>query len=67
MDEAYTVLGLNSKASNEEIKKAYRALAMQYHPDRVSGMGDEAVRQATESMRQINAAWDVLKGARGMK
>lgn len=67
ISEAYEILGVTGNASDAEIKKAYRALAMQYHPDRVSGMGDEAVRQATESMRQINAAWDVLKEARGIK
>ncbi|MCQ2191155.1 MAG: TerB family tellurite resistance protein [Paludibacteraceae bacterium] len=67
VSEAYDILGVSGNASDAEVKKAYRALAMQYHPDRVSGLGDEAVRQATESMRQINAAWDVLKEARGMK
>lgn len=67
VSEAYDILGVAGNASDAEIKKAYRVLAMKYHPDRVSGMGDEAVRQATESMRQINAAWDVLKEARGIK
>lgn len=67
VSEAYDILGVAGNASDAEVKKAYRALAMKYHPDRVSGLGDEAVRQATESMRQINAAWDVLKEARGMK
>lgn len=67
VSEAYDILGVAGNASDAEVKKAYRALAMKYHPDRVSGMGDEAVRQATESMRQINAAWDVLKEARGIK
>lgn len=67
VSEAYDILGVSGNASDAEVKKAFRALAMKYHPDRVSGMGDEAVRQATESMRQINAAWDVLKEARGIK
>ncbi|MCQ2189222.1 MAG: DnaJ domain-containing protein [Paludibacteraceae bacterium] len=67
MDEAYTVLGLNSKASNEEIKKAYRALVKEYHPDKYSALDNEAIRQATETMKQINMAWEVVKTARGIK
>ena len=65
--EAYNILGVSENTSDEEIKKAYRALALMYHPDKFSSLGDEAVRQATESMKQINAAWDVVKEARGMR
>ena len=67
VSEAYDILGVESNASDAEVKKAYRVLAMMYHPDKVSSLGDEAIRQATESMKQINAAWDVVKEARGMK
>jgi len=65
--DAYDILGVAGDASDEEVKKAYRILAMMYHPDKVSSLGDEAIRQATESMKQINAAWDVVKEARGMR
>ena len=65
--EAYNILGVSENTSDEEIKKAYRALAIMYHPDKVSSLGDEAVRQATESMKQINQAWNVVKEARGIK
>lgn len=67
VSEAYDILRVDSNASDAEIKKAYHVLAMMYHPDKVSSLGDEAVRQATESMKQINAAWDVVKSARGMR
>ncbi|MEE1082252.1 MAG: TerB family tellurite resistance protein [Paludibacteraceae bacterium] len=67
VSEAYDILRVDSNASDAEIKKAYRVLALMYHPDKVSSLGDEAVRQATESMKQINQAWDVVKEARGMK
>ena len=67
VSEAYDILRVDSNASDAEIKKAYRVLALMYHPDKVSSLGDEAIRQATESMKQINAAWDVVKEARGMK
>ena len=67
VSEAYDILKVEGNASDAEVKKAYRVLAMMYHPDKVSSLGDEAIRQATESMKQINAAWDVVKEARGMK
>ena len=67
MNNAYDILGVAGDASDAEVKKAYRVLAMMYHPDKFSSLGDEAVRQATESMKQINAAWNVVKETRGMR
>ncbi|MCQ2190231.1 MAG: DnaJ domain-containing protein [Paludibacteraceae bacterium] len=58
---------MTKDASDEEIKKAYRALAVKYHPDYAANLGDEAIRQATETMKQINMAWDTVKMARGIK
>lgn len=67
VNNAYNILGVSEATPDAEVKKAYRALAIMYHPDKVSSLGDEAIRQATESMKQINHAWDVVKEARGMK
>ncbi|MBR6111550.1 MAG: DnaJ domain-containing protein, partial [Paludibacteraceae bacterium] len=64
---AYAILGVESNATDEEIKKAYRAMAIKCHPDNASNLGDEAIRQATESMKQINMAWETVKMARGIK
>ncbi len=64
---AYSILGVSPDVSIEEVKKAYRALAIKYHPDNAASLGDEAIRQATESMKQINMAWEVVKMARGIK
>lgn len=67
VSEAYDILKVSGDASDAEIKKAFRVLAREYHPDKVSAMGEEAVRQATMTMQQINEAYDVVKMARGIK
>jgi molecular chaperone DnaJ len=53
--DLYSVLGVDKKASPDEIKKAYRKLARQYHPDRNAGD-----KQAEERFKEISAAYDVL-------
>jgi molecular chaperone DnaJ len=53
--DPYSVLGVDRKASAEEIKKAYRKLARRYHPDRNSGD-----KQAEERFKEVSAAYDVL-------
>jgi molecular chaperone DnaJ len=54
-DELYKTLGVSKKASEDEIKKAYRKLARKYHPDR--NPGD---KEAEEKFKEISAAYDVL-------
>ena len=56
--DLYSVLGVDKKASPDEIKKAYRKLARQYHPDR--NPGD---KQAEERFKEISAAYDILGDA----
>jgi DnaJ like chaperone protein len=57
----YATLGLEQGASMEEIKKAYRKLSMQYHPDKVAHLGNEFRAVAEEKMKEINAAYDFFK------
>ena len=57
----YEVLGVTKTASGEEIKKAYRKLAMQYHPDRNPGN-----KAAEEKFSRINVAYEKIKKQRGM-
>src|SRR3954470_2713324 len=54
-DDFYQALGVSRKASEEEIKRAYRKLARQYHPDR--NPGDE---KAEERFKEVQAAYDIV-------
>ena len=67
-DAPYAVLGLTRDASDEEVKKTYRRLAREYHPDVVvnKGMGEDFRKFADEKMRAINAAYDAIKEQRGL-
>ncbi len=60
-EQHYTTLGLAEGAGMEEIKKAYRKLSMQYHPDKVAHLGDEFRAIAEEKMKEINSAYDYFK------
>ena len=65
----YQVLGLSSKASDDEIKKTYRTLIRENHPDTLiaQGMPQEFIDVANEKMAAINAAYDVIEKERGLK
>jgi len=56
-EQYYAVLGLEIGADFVEIKKAYRQLSMQYHPDKVGHLGEEFKKIAEEKMKEINVAY----------
>jgi DnaJ like chaperone protein len=66
--DAYAALGIEPDASPAEIKRAYRKLISQNHPDKLAARGlPESMRAvAEERSREINAAYDLIKDARGM-
>ena len=63
---AYTALEIQPSATDEEVKKAYRRMAMKYHPDKVANAGEEIRQQATEKFRGINEAYEHIKNQRGL-
>jgi DnaJ like chaperone protein len=63
---AYTALEISPSSSNDEVKKAYRRMAMKYHPDKVANAGEEIRQQATEKFRGINEAYEHIKRQRGL-
>jgi DnaJ like chaperone protein len=63
--QAYAALGISPSAGDEEVKKAYRAMARKYHPDKVNHLGEEFVKMATEKFRSIHDAYTVIRKQRG--
>lgn len=64
-DSAYTVLEIEPSASIEEVKKAYRRMAVRYHPDKVMHLGPEHQAQAEEMIRKVNEAYERIMKERG--
>jgi DnaJ like chaperone protein len=65
-DWAYSILEIDSRATNEEIKKAYRQLALKNHPDKVAYLGEEIRKKAQEKFQKINEAYETIKKERKM-
>ena len=65
--DPYEVLGLSPSSSDSDLKSAYRRLVKKYHPDALQGMGEDVVKEAEASFRQIQAAYEELCRARGIK
>jgi DnaJ like chaperone protein len=68
IEQAYALLGLTAEATNDEVKKGYRSLVREYHPDIIKSQGasDEYLKEATEKVQEINAAYEMIKKSRGM-
>jgi DnaJ like chaperone protein len=63
---AYKILEVSPEATDEEIKKAYRRLALKYHPDRVSTLGEDVQKAAKIKFQELQAAYEEIKKQRGM-
>lgn len=69
LHNAYGVLGVSLTAANSEIKKAYRRLMNQHHPDKLTarGLPDGMVNLAKEKTQEIRAAYDLIREERGFR
>ena len=65
LEKAYKILGIGSGATDKEVKKAYRKLALLHHPDRVIHLGKEFQKSAKEKFQLIDQAYDLIKTKRG--
>jgi DnaJ like chaperone protein len=67
VDSDYKVLGIEPTATDEEVKKAYRKMAIKFHPDKVAQMGEEYQKGAKEKFQKIQESYEAIKKRRGMK
>jgi len=65
-DAAYRVLEVERSATDEELKAAYRKMALKYHPDKVSHLGEEFRKTAEEKFKAVNEAWEKIKKERNI-
>ena len=65
--DAYKVLEIDPSATDEEVRAAYRRLALKHHPDRVATLGEDIRKAAEEKFQNINNAKERIYKARGMK
>jgi DnaJ like chaperone protein len=63
---AYKVLEIESTVTDEEIKKAYRKMALKLHPDKVAYLGEDFRKAAEEKFRKVNEAYETIKKERGI-
>jgi len=65
-DSLYKIVEIDRSATDDEVKKAYRKMAMKYHPDKVSHLGEEFKKTADEKFRKVNEAYSRIKKERNM-
>ncbi|HSH52070.1 MAG TPA: TerB family tellurite resistance protein [Bacteroidales bacterium] len=66
VNSAYKILEVDPGVSDSEVKKAYRKMAIKYHPDKVSHLGKDFQQNAKEKFQRVNEAYEKIKKERGM-
>jgi DnaJ like chaperone protein len=69
LSDAYQALGVQASDTDQQIKRAYRKLMSQHHPDKLMGQGvpEDMIQVATEKAKEIQLAYDLIKQQRGIK
>lgn len=65
VDSAYKILGIDSNATDDDVKKAYREMAKKYHPDKVAYLGEDVRKSAEQKLQEVNEAYEKIKKQRG--
>ena len=67
LEDAYHLLGVDASVSDSELKKTYRRLMSQHHPDKLvaKGLPEQMIKDATEKTQQIKAAYEMIRKSRG--
>jgi DnaJ like chaperone protein len=65
-NSAYKILEVDPSVTNDELKKAYRKMAMKYHPDKVSHLGEDFRKTADEKFKKVNEAYEKIKKERNI-
>ncbi len=66
LESAYKVLEISSSATDDEVRKAYKRMALKYHPDKVSTLGEDVQKAAEEKFKNVQEAYEKIKKSRGM-
>lgn len=66
VDSNYKILEIDKNVSDEELKKAYRKMAVKFHPDKVSQLGEEIQKDAKEKFQRVQDAYENIKKERGI-
>jgi DnaJ like chaperone protein len=62
----YKILGISPSATDDEVKKAYRKMAIKYHPDKVATLGEDVQKAAEEKFKTISQAYEAICKERGI-
>ena len=65
-DSNYRILEISPDATNDEVKKAYRKMAVKYHPDKVATLGEDVQKAAEEKFKAILQAYEAICKERGI-
>ena len=65
-DSNYRVLEITPDATDEEVKKAYRKMAVKYHPDKVATLGEDVQKSAEEKFKAVSQAYEAICRERGI-